>query len=339
MPRRNPHSSTHTVTLIVALTLAVVGINAFTQALLSPTPPGTTLGTSSLAKSGDDSGSGGSGSGGGSGSSQSDSDDDESGSNDSSGSNNSGRSSDSDANAPQSSPEEDDEEDADENKAELLNVAPVVPLPFPVPAADRVRVRTQDDRTRIDITSGGIKVRLERRGDRVILRAKTESGEDIELDENELFKVEQRLAKSSLKLATPSENTTILQRGEVAALSTFPLSVDLATNTLTVTTPAGERQVAILPDQAVRNLLVAGVIDQLVSLQTPVDTSLSFDHLIEFALMGNLPVYQILGLSNQKLLGFIPVQIQKTVEVSADTGEVVDTQQDLTSTILDTLSI
>ncbi|MBI3251512.1 MAG: hypothetical protein HYZ62_01215, partial [Candidatus Andersenbacteria bacterium] len=59
------------------------------------------------------------------------------------------------------------------------------------------------------------------------------------------------------------QSKAIVERLNVQALTDLPLSVDLNTNILTVTTPAGEKQVTVLPDQAVQNMLAANAIDRL----------------------------------------------------------------------------
>jgi hypothetical protein len=59
------------------------------------------------------------------------------------------------------------------------------------------------------------------------------------------------------------ENAAYVIRNKVAAKSNFPLMVDLETNELIVTTPAGTKIVTVLPDKAVENMLAANVLDQL----------------------------------------------------------------------------
>ena len=111
----------------------------------------------------------------------------------------------------------------------------------------------------------------------------------------------------------------------------FPLSVNLATNELIVTTPAGERVVTVLPDQAVQNMLAANVIDQLGA--TPEETGVTLGE------RQGVPVYEIPGVKQRKLLGFIPVTIEQTAIVSAETGELVATEDvSLVERVVDLLS-
>ncbi|MBI4067625.1 hypothetical protein HY407_04530 [Candidatus Gottesmanbacteria bacterium] len=204
---------------------------------------------------------------------------------------------------------------------------------------ERIRVRTKDDRTRIDITSNGVKVRLEYRDDRVIVKAEQEDGTEVELEDETLLKIDDRLAQSQIKVATGGANKLLIARGTTGALTDFPLSIDLATNTLIVNTPAGQKEVAILPDQAVQNILAAGVISRLGG-QTIVNEVLnsnltSVSDVIKLGESNGIPVYEIQGISDQKLLGFIPIPINKTTIVSAETGEILETEQPLIDRILD----
>lgn len=219
---------------------------------------------------------------------------------------------------------EDENEDEDEDEDEIE--------PSPLPA-ERIRIRTEDGRSRIDVTSGGVRVRMERRDDRLVIKAKQEGGQELELEESSLVKIEDRLAKSNLKITVSDQNAFVVNHGDFSATSRFPLSVDLSTNALTITTPSGEKQVAVLPEQAVRNLLAANVIDQVATASGTVAD------IISLGLNNNLPVYEIRGASRQLLLGFIPIPVAKTVTVSAETGEVIDTSQNIISSFLDSLAI
>jgi hypothetical protein len=65
---------------------------------------------------------------------------------------------------------------------------------------ERIRTRTKDGRTRIDITQGGIKTRFEIRDDRVVIKAEQEDGTEVELADDAIFKIEERLATNQIKI-------------------------------------------------------------------------------------------------------------------------------------------
>lgn len=207
---------------------------------------------------------------------------------------------------------------------------------------ERIRTRTKDGRTRIDITSGGIKTRLETRDDRVIIKAELEDGSEVELEDDTIFKIEERLAANQIRISTDEANRIVIQRSSTGAVSEFPVSVDLATNQLIVNTPSGQKNLAILPDQAVQNLIAANVINRLggAAVVNSVTTgeAITLDQIITLGEKQGIPVYEINGISDQRLLGLIPVTIERTVEVSVETGQVVSSQTSLVNRLLDAVS-
>lgn len=207
---------------------------------------------------------------------------------------------------------------------------------------ERIRTRTKDGETRIDITSSGVKTRFEIKDDRMIIKAELEDGTEVELLDDTLLKIEERLGLSDIKIATAGAEKFMIQKGTVGALTNFPLSIDLATNQLTINTPAGSREVTVLPDAAVQGLLTTNVVSRIGG-QAIVDavnegTLTSMSQVITLGEQNNVLVYEIVGISDQNLLGFIPVEVNKTVIVSADTGEVVATQTSFLDRVIDILS-
>ncbi len=248
--------------------------------------------------------------------------------------NNSGSSGSSDSQkSSDSSSDQDELEDEDELEFEIEEVE--------VPENERIRVRSKDGRTRVDITAGGVKTRLEVRDDRVIIKAENEDGSETELEDNAFLKIDDRLAKNQIKVATVSGDRFILERGAVGAVTTLPISIDLATNQLIVNTPAGQKVLAVLPDQAIQNLIAANTISRLVKSDQLTEIGNSRLNLTEIITLGeknSIPIYEIAGVSDQKLLGFIPVAIPKTVEVAVTTGAVLETQMTLLNQVVDALA-
>jgi len=204
---------------------------------------------------------------------------------------------------------------------------------------EKIKVRTKDGRTRIDITSGGVKTRLEYRDDRVIVKAEVEDGTEEELEDDTLFKIEDRLSISGIKIATNGAEGFIIQRDNVGAVTEFPILIDLATNTLSINTPAGERDVAVLPDQAIENLLAANIINNLIKSQALNANEIeNIEQVITLGANQGELVYQIQGISNQKLLGLLPVLIEKTVEISAESGQVKSEEEAFLDRMLDIIS-
>lgn len=217
-----------------------------------------------------------------------------------------------------------------------------------LPTGTKIKTRQEPDRTRIDIYEGGAKLRLERRDDRTVIKMEDEKGEEVELppgSENEVFKIEERADKGQIRVST-ARDKFVFSRENVAASTNFPLSVNLGTNELTVTTPAGEKLVTVLPDQAVKNMLAANVIDQVKGLPftqdvqkvaTQAGTTLGEVIKLTTTREGVL-TYEIPGTKRERFLGFLPVSVSKTAVVSAETGELLETQQSFISQALDLLS-
>ncbi len=139
------------------------------------------------------------------------------------------------------------------------------------------------------------------------------------------------------------QNKAIIERLNVQALTDLPLSVDLAKNILTVTTKNEEKQVTVLPDQAVQNMLAANVIDRLggqaLVEEVRQGNIQTLGQVIELGLRNNVPIYQVHGMKEHRFLGFFPVTTDVTVTVSAETSEVLDTDQSLGDAIIDFFSV
>ena len=207
---------------------------------------------------------------------------------------------------------------------------------------ERIRVRTKDERTRIEVTSGGVKTKLEYRDGRMVVKAEMEDGTEQELEDDAILKISQRLDDRGIKVATAAGEKFVLQHGATGAVTEFPLSIDLATNTLKINTPAGERSVSVLPGQAVTGLLVAQIVSQIggqrvAELATSGELT-GVKQLITLAERGGVSVYEIVGVSNQRLLGLVPVGVQRTAVVSAETGELVTVRESLLNQVIDALA-
>ncbi len=208
----------------------------------------------------------------------------------------------------------------------------------------RVRTRVEDGRTRIEAVEGGNKLRFEQRDGRTRLKVETEAGEEFELEEeDDEVTVKARDDEQEITIRS-ALNQTIIQRLRVQALTSLPISVNLETNELTVSTPAGERVVTVLPDQAVANMLAANTIDEVAGNQTAEELLRQADieplrHVVELKIHAQGPVYEVKGEKDVRFLGFWRLKVEKTVLVSAETGEIVGTQQTFLDRFFSALSI
>lgn len=212
-----------------------------------------------------------------------------------------------------------------------------VPLP-----ETPIEVQAKATGQTIDINSKNIQIELKQENGHIVAKAKQLDGTEIELQDDALFHIEERLAIDKIKIATTSAHEFLIQKNNAAAVTNFPLSWDLTTNTLVVTTPGGRKNVPVLPDQAVQNLIASDTLDQATipeSLRK--DRNVHLGTILDIATLTHRdgePVYQITGVTGQKLFSLFPVAIEKTVAVSGTTGEIVGSNETPINAFIDLIS-
>ncbi|MBI2309802.1 hypothetical protein HYU89_02790 [Candidatus Collierbacteria bacterium] len=172
-------------------------------------------------------------------------------------------------------------------------------------------------------------------------RESKESEESVEVqetqeqpeNETEIMRIREREEKNEVKINTRNGDF-VIDRNNVGATTNFPLSVDSSTNILTVTTPLGEKQVTVLPDQAVQNMLSRNVIDQISGQDS---TSSSSRVKMSQKIDGSL-VYEVEGEKQEKLFGLMPLKFKKTAIVSVETGELIETKESFVNKFLGLIS-
>lgn len=147
------------------------------------------------------------------------------------------------------------------------------------------------------------------------------------------------LEKEGIKIATEG-GQPIFARNRIAARVNFPLSVDPLTNSLIVTTPAGQKTVTVLPDKAVQNMLNNGIISQVASPSANEETKNlgSLNGMVDLEDRNNEMVYKVPGVKTSKIFGLIPVSMPVTAYVSAQTGNLVTKEQSLLANLIQLLS-
>ncbi|MBI3103357.1 hypothetical protein HYZ05_00285 [Candidatus Daviesbacteria bacterium] len=205
----------------------------------------------------------------------------------------------------------------------------------------RVETKTTPEKIKSEIREGNLRIKYEIENGKVKIETKVKEAEDeVELEdeaENEAVEeVENELEKEDVKIATAPGQIALINK-RVGALSNFPLSVDPTTRQLTVTTPAGIKVVAVLPQKAVDNMLAAHVMDDVVSEKA--DNSLaSVPDLVKLETANGVLGYKVKGTKTHKLLGFIPVKTDVEAFVSAENGQVVQSTDSLLGRILNRLA-
>lgn len=206
----------------------------------------------------------------------------------------------------------------------------------------------EDGKEKTKVKFNGIKIEVEQEGDKVVTKFKDENGKEAELEATEeaeiLDNLDKKLDDDDIKIATGSAELGFIQKGR-RVRTNFPLSINPSTGELFVTTPSGVKIVTILPQEAVENMINAGVLTRLEEPPvptTPESTSSGVVSVegapIEITEANNTPAYVISGVKAQKMLGFIPVDIKIKTYVSTTDGSLIKIQESLFSRILDLLS-
>lgn len=210
----------------------------------------------------------------------------------------------------------------------------------------RIKTKTSEDREKIEIRLGGAKFKYELKNGRLIIKAENEEGVEEELEDEDEAELEEELEDEGIKIATVS-GKLVLVKGNVGAFTHFPLRIDLETRQLIASTSAGERVLTVLPDVAVANMLKAHILSgfgppfiRFATSSATATTSAqqSINQVVQLKIKDNKVVYEISGVKDFNLLGFISVTRSVTAIVSAETGDLVEAQTSILTKIIDFLS-
>lgn len=209
----------------------------------------------------------------------------------------------------------------------------------------RFETKVEEGKEETKIRTGGLRIEIKREDDQVVTKIKNEQDEEVEVEDedvDELLEEAQDLLKEKgLRIATGEAQLGFIQDGR-RVRTNFPLSVNAQTGQLMVSTPAGDRVVTVLPNQAIQNMIAAGILTRVVDETPPAPegaagATVSGSGVVLSETGGN-PVYVISGVRNQNFLGLVPVEIKIKTVVSAVNGKLLDVEQGLFSRILDLFS-
>lgn len=167
----------------------------------------------------------------------------------------------------------------------------------------RIELRVKDGKIELRVREGTQSAKLKIDGDSI-----------VELLETEGF--------NSVKISVKG-NLLIIEHEGISASTKFPVNVDLETNIITITTPAGELKLAILPSEAVLSLIRNNVIDESSDVQIDEEE-------------GKL-VYLINGTKQGKLFNLFTINFDVEAVVGGDTGENLRVSKPLWARIFDFL--
>ncbi len=198
--------------------------------------------------------------------------------------------------------------------------------------------------TKIEIERGELKLKYEFKNGQLELKVENEDGEEVELDEDELNELEDEteteLEDEGVEVEAISEDTVAFTKNQISAVTDFPLSIDVGTNLLILSTPEGQRIVTVLPDQAIQSLLETGVVNTIDTStdKQALDQLETSNNVVKLELKNKDIVYRIKGTKEHKILGFIPVNSPTTAFVSANSGNVVAQERSVLTSFVDLIS-
>lgn len=148
------------------------------------------------------------------------------------------------------------------------------PTPKTTPTPESEETEETDEVTDQDVTPTPSTTQVTKKSQKIEIKAdKDELKLQFVNNDGDVVDPIETTPSSTVDIAQPAFTNTIqisgnndaaqIIRNRVAAQTHFPLTVNLETNELIVTTPKGSKVVTVLPDQAVAHMLAANVLDQI----------------------------------------------------------------------------
>lgn len=197
---------------------------------------------------------------------------------------------------------------------------------------------TSEDHLVVTPTNSTEPIDLEEKGTEVTLESSSDSldiekadGTSASIPTDSLTKINQELESKHISLHKDGNATSLTQQG-TEATSSLPISVDLHTQTFSVTTGDTAKSLTLLPNDAIQILLQNGILSIVTTDSTTKKEQITLTQ------SSNEPVFVVTGLEDKHLFGIFPIEIGKTVTISAQTGDVKQVQEDTLTKIIDFLT-
>lgn len=147
--------------------------------------------------------------------------------------------------------------------------------------------------------------------------SKGNSTTDVTSYKDEIIEIEETDAPKKIEISH-KENSFVIKNQDISAITSFPITINSATRQILVTTPSGERFLAVLPGDAVINIFKANIVNKLSSKTKEINLTETDK--------GDLQ-YQIPGEKSVNLFNIHTLSIPVTASVSALTGEILSIDQ------------
>lgn len=202
-------------------------------------------------------------------------------------------------------------------------------------AASFLDVEREGTNQHLRLQTKGTEVEIENDHGQLSITAKQENRQEVELNDRSLDDINSFLEHDDLEISSAAGALSLRQR-QTELDTHFPLSVDLSTRSLVVTTPAGAKTVAVLPDDAINNLLSQGILSGVESEASSDGSILRKATLGE---TGTTLSFTIRGITTKKFLGMLNRLVRRTVTVSAENGAVLSVDESFINRLLDLFSV
>lgn len=188
---------------------------------------------------------------------------------------------------------------------------------------------------KVEFQKDGLKVHYEFKNGQLEVKAEGLDGEEATKEEVE--KLQEDLKNTPLKAASTEDGSVAIVNDKVAALSKFPLKINANTNQIEITTPDGVKSVAVLPDQAVINMIASNIL-QSVNATSIASSSSSAVQSVELSSENGKAIYKIKGEKTERVFGLFPVKTNVTAVVDANSGKLINRERSILAEIAAFLS-
>ena len=170
--------------------------------------------------------------------------------------------------------------------------------------------------------------------------ATLEAEEALERSIETLSELVDRIENEDVEVASVDGFAALIQH-EIAAIVNISLEVDPETMGLVTKTKNGIKKIDIFPDEAVENVLLANELTR-VDIPQPVEAAqrskTKVSNVVNLQVREDVPVYEIKGVKDHKLLGLIPVTTEAVIYVSAENGKTVAKKESAIAKTIDFIS-
>lgn len=196
----------------------------------------------------------------------------------------------------------------------------------------KIKVKKEDNNSiKVEMENKSLHFKYETSPEGVQKSVENQNGVPVSVSAKQLQQIQQtvdaQLQQSGVQISTSGAALKVT-KDNFSANTVYPISVG-GQNGLAVTTPQGEKPINLTPDQ------VANQLKGTLEVASPSSSTVA-----PMAIMvkDGQPVYEVTGQKTYKLLNLFNVSQPQTLVVSADTGQVISTQQSFLANIISLFS-